>query len=143
MNRSLRFFLVSAFTVLLFHSNSFASDTVTIHVKNAESGEPVKLGIPFPKGALYSPDHVRVLNDEGQEIISQTTQVTTWEPANYSVKWLWIFFFTDNSTEYTVEYGEDIRKTVEIEHPIVFKNNQRDNGFAEIDTGPLKFRVDK
>ncbi|MDR9366150.1 MAG: hypothetical protein RI575_12480 [Balneolaceae bacterium] len=143
MNRSLRFFLVSAFTVLLFHSNSFASDTVTIHVKNAESGVPVKLGIPFPEGALYSPDHVRVLNDDGQEIISQTTQVTTWEPANYSVKWLWIFFFTDNSSEYTVEYGEDVRKTVEIEHPIVFKNNQRDNGFAEIDTGPLKFRVDK
>lgn len=143
MNRSLRFFLVSAFTVLLFHSNSFASDTVTIHVKNAESGVPVKLGIPFPEGALYSPDHVRVLNEDGQEIISQTTQVTTWKPANYSVKWLWIFFFADDSSEYTVEYGEDVRKTVEIEHPIVFKNNQRDNGFAEIDTGPLKFRVEK
>ncbi|NBC66069.1 MAG: hypothetical protein GVY07_10505 [Bacteroidetes bacterium] len=143
MSRFFHFLFVSALTVLLFHSNSFASASVTIHVKNAESGEPVKLGIPFPKGALYSPDHVRVLNEDGQEIMSQTTQVTTWEPANYSVKWLWIFFFTDDSSEYTVEYGEDVRKTVNIEHPIIFKNNQRDNGFAEIDTGPLKFRVDK
>lgn len=143
MKRSLCFFLVSALTVLLFNTNSFASDTVTIHVKNAESGVPVKLGIPFPKGALYSPDNVRVLNEGGQEILSQATQVTTWEPANNSVKWLWVFFFTDHSSEYTVEYGKNVRKTVHIEHPIVFKNNQRDNGFAEIDTGPLKFRVDK
>ncbi|MDZ7718987.1 MAG: hypothetical protein U5K72_09245 [Balneolaceae bacterium] len=143
MNRSLLIFFVSVFIAFSFHSNSFASDTVTIHVKKAKADIPVKLGIPFPKGALYSPDHVRVLNADGEEIVSQTTQVTTWMPADPGVKWLWIFFFTDESDEYTIEYGEDVRKTVEIGNPIVFKNNQRDNGFAEIDTGPLKFRIEK
>lgn len=143
MNRIVLFSVILATIFTGVVTNSFASESVTIHVKNANSEMPVQLGIPFPKGALHSPDHVRVLNADGDEILSQTTQVTTWAPADPSVKWLWVFFFTDESTEYTVEYGEDVRKTVEIENPIMFKNNQRSNGFAEIDTGPLKFRIDK
>ncbi|MEX0648525.1 MAG: hypothetical protein WD139_12125 [Balneolaceae bacterium] len=120
-----------------------SSDSVTITVKNAEPGAPVKFGIPFPQGALYSPDHVRVLNSSGEEILSQATTVTTWEPVDASVKWLWVFFFADESGEYQVQYGEDVRQTVFAEKPIVFKNNQRTNGYAEIDTGPLRFRVGK
>lgn len=119
------------------------SNSVTVTVKNAENGAPVKFGIPFPKGVLYSPDHVRVLNSEGDEILSQTTQVTTWEPADHSVKWLWVFFFADDSEEYYVEYGRNIRKSVTAESAIVFKNNQRSNGYAEINTGPLRFRISK
>lgn len=120
-----------------------AGNSVTITVENAEPGAPVKFGIPFPKGELYSQDHVRVMNAAGEEIPSQKTKVTTWEPADGSIKWLWVFFFADESEEYHVEYGENIRQSVFTESPIVFKNNQRDNGFAEINTGPLFLRVDK
>ena len=142
MNRFILFLLLYSFAIS-FPSEGSAADSITIHVKNADSDVPVKLGIPFPKGELYSPDHVRVLNGDGDEILSQTTQVSTWEPANPSIKWLWVFFFTDESAEYTVEYGEDVRKAVQIENPIIFKNNQRQWGFAEINTGPLKFRIEK
>lgn len=143
MNRFLLFSIFSACILTGFVKKGVASDTVTVHVKNAETDLPVKLGIPFPKGSLYSPDHVRVLNPEGVEILSQTTQVTTWEPTDPSIKWLWVFFFSDGSEEYTIEYGEDVKKAVHTEHPIVFKNNQRERGYAEINTGPLKIHIDK
>lgn len=126
------------------HSNqSETTKSVPITVQNAEHGAPVKFGIPFPKGELFSPDHVRVLNSSGEEIASQKTKVTSWEPVDKSIKWLWVFFFTDESTEYTVEYGENIRQTVFTENPIEFKNNQRETGFAEINTGPLFLRINK
>src|SRR5690625_2696411 len=73
------------------------TDRVTISVQNAEPGAPVKFGIPFPKGELYSQDRVRVLNARGEEIASQLTTVNTWEPADESIKWLWVFFFADES----------------------------------------------
>jgi hypothetical protein len=119
------------------------SEKVTVTVQNAEPGAPVKFGLPFPKGALHSPDHVRVLNASGEEIASQKTEVTTWEPADPSVKWLWVFFFADESEQYTVEYGSNVRQQVFTDSPIEFKNNQRENGFAEINTGPLFIRIDK
>jgi len=124
-------------------NKSGTSNSVPVTVQNAEPGAPVKMGIPFPKGELFSPDHVRVLNAAGEEIASQKTKVTSWEPADESIKWLWVFFFADESKEYTIEYGESIRQTVFTENPIEFKNNQRDNGFAEINTGPLLFRINK
>lgn len=116
---------------------------VEIEVQRAVPGAPVKFGIPFKKGELKSPDHVRVLNRHGNEIAIQTTEVTSWLPADDSIKWLWIFFFADDSENYTVQYGEDVRQNVFTDSPILFKNNQRSSGFAEIETGPLKLRVDK
>lgn len=143
MNRFSLFICVTLLFQLVSYSQVKATGSVTVYVKNAAPGSPVKLGIPFPKGALYSPDHVRLLNVNGDEIPSQTTQVTTWDPVDPSIKWLWVFFFTDGSSTYTVEYGEEVRKTVKTESPIVFKNNQRKDGFAEINTGPLTIRIDK
>lgn len=143
MNKLLCISLLFVLVFAGFANTSSAADSVTIYVKNANAGEPVKLGIPFPKGSLFSPDHVRVLNQDGEEILSQTTQVSTWEPADPSIKWIWVFFFTDESAEYTVEYGEDVESSIQIENPIIFKNNQRQNGEVEINTGPLYFEVNK
>jgi hypothetical protein len=138
---------LTIFFVFVYSHVAFAwtnqSNSVTVRVQQAEDGAPVKFGIPFKKGELKSPDHVRVLNESGQEIAIQTTEVTSWLPADNSVKWLWIFFFADQSEEYTVEYGDEVRQSVFTDSPIMFKNNQRVNGFAEIETGPLKFRIDK
>ncbi len=125
------------------NQNTPAVNSVTVTVQNATDGAPVKFGIPFPKGELWSPDHVRVLNAQGVEIASQKTKVNTWEPVDQSIKWLWVFFFADESESYTIEYGERVRQTVFTDTPIEFKNNQRVNGFAEINTGPLFIRVDK
>lgn len=129
--------------ILGFTHQEQTTNQVPIQVKNAEEGAPVKFGIPFPKGELHSPDHVRVLNENGDEILSQTTTVNSWEPADKSIKWLWVFLFADESDTYYVEYGPDVRKTVSPEFPIQFKNNQRQNGFVEINTGPLHLRINK
>ena len=69
--------------------------------------------------------------------------MTTWGLADGSLKWIWVDFFTDGSGRYTVEHGPEVRRTVEAESPIRFVNNQRQNGFAEIDNGPLRIRVQK
>ncbi len=116
---------------------------IPITVEGERPGTPVTFGIPFPKGALGSTGNVRVLDGSGQEIASQVTPVTTWGPEDGSLKWIWVDFFTDGSGRYTVEYGPEVRRTAEVDSPIRFVNNQRQNGFAEIDTGPLRVRVEK
>ena len=116
---------------------------VPITVEGERPGTPVTFGIPFPRGELASTGNVRVLNGAGEEIASQITPVTPWWPADESIKWIWIDFFTDESGRYMVEYGPEVRRTVGIDSPIRFVNNQRERGFAEIDTGPLRFRVQK
>ena len=114
---------------------------IPITVEGERPGTPVTFGIPFPQGELAS-GNVRVLNGSGAEIASQITPVTRW-PADESIKWIWVDFFTDGSGRYLVEYGPEVRRAVDVEAPIRFVNNQRERGFAEIDTGPLRFRVDK
>jgi len=116
---------------------------IPISVDGARVGAPVTFGVPFPQGELESPDRVRVMNGSGVEIVSQITPVTTWLPADESLKWIWVTFFLDDSTGYTIEYGPSVGRSVEVESPIQFVNNQRENGYAEIDTGPLRFRVQK
>ncbi len=113
---------------------------VGLTVARHQAGAPITLGVPFPKGALSSPDHVRVLDAAGREVISQITEVTTWEPADPSLKWIWVFFFATDSTTYALEYGPSIRRArpaVQLE----ILNNPRAAGLAEITTGPLRFIV--
>ncbi|MGE0455116.1 MAG: hypothetical protein AB7O37_08575 [Vicinamibacteria bacterium] len=117
-----------------------AATRVPIRVERHAPGAPLVFGLPFPKGALASPDHVRVLGPDGREIESQVTEVATWEPADPSIKWAWVFFFAGGGDRYAVEYGADVRPTLP-PHRIELVNNQRDKGLAEITTGPLRFVV--
>jgi len=115
---------------------------VPLHV-DAVPGSPVVLGVPFPKGALHSPDHVRVVGSNGAEIPSQITEVSTWEPSDRSIKWVWVFFFADAADGYRLEYGPDVRREAAYAHGIIIKNNQRPAGGIEVTTGPLRITVDK
>ncbi|MEX2572064.1 MAG: hypothetical protein WD737_12255 [Gemmatimonadota bacterium] len=136
-------FLIAGFLLLLPTLLLAQSGQVPITVEEERPGAPVTFGIPFPEGELYSVDHVRVLTRDGGEIASQITPVTTWLPADESIKWIWIDFFLDGSGQYLVEYGEDVRRAVEVASPIQLVNNQRDGGGAEINTGTLRFTVEK
>src|SRR5690625_7219415 len=93
------------------------TDRVTISVQNAEPGAPVKFGIPFPKGELYSQDRVRVLNARGEEIASQLTTVNTWEPAGERIKWPWVVVFVDESEEYPLADVDGAQRPVLTENP--------------------------
>ena len=117
---------------------------IPIAVEGEQAGTPVTFGIPFPRGGAGLPRRTcGYATGAGEEIPSQITPVTTWGLADESLKWIWVDFFTDGSGRYTVEYGPEARRTVEVESPLRFVNNQRQNGFAEIDTGPLRIRVQK
>jgi len=113
---------------------------IPIHVERSSVGAPLTFGLPFPKGVLRSPDHVRVVAPDGREIPSQVTEVTTWEPADPSIKWVWVFFFAESEDHYFVEYGDSVRPELPgVVMEIV--NNQRADGLMEVTTGPLRFVV--
>jgi len=131
------------FTGCLGPSSGLAADRIPLSVDAARTGAPITMGIPFPKGALQSPEHVRVLTADGEEIPSQITPVTTWAPADSSLKWVWVFFFADHGDSYQLEYGPDVERAPVTGDRIRFVNNQRAGGFAQITTGPLRFQVNK
>lgn len=148
MSISLRRFVLSAVIsslglFLVGAGPAMAVDRIPITVKAASPGAPLTVGLPFPQGALRSPDRVRVLTPDGREIPSQVTTVTTWAPADSSLKWVWVFFFAGESDRYVVQYGPDVRRAPVTGDRIRFVNNQRSYGFAEVSTGPLRFRVKK
>lgn len=116
---------------------------IPIKVENNIAGTPQVFGVPIPQGELYSPDHVRVLNSSGDEIPSQITEVNTWEPADGSIKWLWVFFFTEEGDSYSVEYGDNLRNGRLYDESITVMNNQRPTGEVVVNTGPLRFTVEK
>ena len=139
MRRTLFVFVL----LLLPATMGSAADRVPITIEHKQPGAPITVGIPFPQGELQSPEHVRLLNANGEEIPAQVTPVTTWAPADSSLKWIWVFFFAEDSDTYRLEYGPDVQRAPITGQKIRFVNNQRSNGFAEITTGPLRFRVSK
>lgn len=129
--------------LLVVCSNVKAGEKIPLFVKQNIPGAPQLLGVPLPQGKLYSPDHVRVLNSSGVEIASQITVVNTWEPLNESIKWLWVFFFSENSENYTLEYGEDVKRKPYTGQRVYVENRTRPTGAVDVNTGPLKFTIER
>ena len=121
-------------------STAAQTGRIALTVQRHQAGAPITLGVPFPKGALSSPDHVRVLDAAGREIPSQVTEVSTWEPVDPSLKWVWVFFFTTDATQYTLDYGPTVRRA-RATAPIEALNNPRAAGLAELTTGPMRVVV--
>lgn len=134
-------------TILFFAFGSYTvltgSDQIPITIENHKAGAPITIGIPFAQGTLMSPDHVRLLDKTGKEIQCQTTQVSTWEPLDFSVKWLWVFFFATDDNEYVLEYGADVIKAPITGDKIKIKNAQRTLQNSYVETGPLRFTISK
>lgn len=139
MRKPLLFFLLTFVPV----SVGCAADQVPLTIEPVRPGAPVTVGVPFPEGELESAEHVRLLDAEGEEVPAQVTPVATWAPADTSLKWIWVFFFAGEGQTYHLEYGPEVRRAPIEGDRIEFANNQRSYGFAEIDTGPLRLRVDK
>ena len=142
----MKFYKISYLSLLfafLFLKNSllFASDFIPIKIHKSAEGAPITLGIPFPKGELFSPDNIRLLDKNGNEIPSQTTEVTSWAPLDNSIKWVWVFFFSNGDQEYQLEYGEDVSKAPLKGPTIKIKNAQRKGQTTIVNTGPLQFDI--
>jgi hypothetical protein len=115
--------------------------SIPLKVDRVTHDAPVTMGVPFPKGALLSPDHVRILNDRGREVPSQITEVTSWAPQDRSIQWIWVDFLTEGSKGYTLEYGPAVRRRAPIKGSLRIVNSQRPQGGLDVDTGALRFKV--
>lgn len=115
---------------------------LSITIENNKKGAPITLGIPFPKGELYSADNLRLLTSEGMEIPCQTTEVTNWGPIDESIKWVWVFFFSEEGSDYVLEYGDGVVPMLPKEK-IISTNNMRPQGGIDVNTGPLSFSIHK
>lgn len=141
--RNLFFYFLA---ILLFPGNASAavtSEKLPMIIENNIPGAPQLLGIPFAKGKLLASDKVRVLNTAGIEIPSQITIVTTWAPIDESVKWIWVFFFSETSSNYTLEFGKDIVRKEFPGDRVTVENNQRPYGRVKVTTGPLQFTINR
>lgn len=148
MGRSLAILITAALTLIVSAPAGAAAPApragrVPLHVERWQPDVPVTFGMPMPKGALDNPDHARVLDDRGREIPSQITDVSTWEPADPSLKWIWVHFVTTSAKEYVLEYGPDVHRAPLTGARIAMLNNQRPGGGIDVNTGPLKFSVRK
>ena len=115
---------------------------VSITVEDNIKGAPITLGIPFAKGELNSVDHLRLLTSDGTEIPCQTTEVSNWGPMDDSIKWVWVFFFSEETKDYVLEYGDGVTPMLPKEK-IVSMNNMRPQGGIDVNTGPLSFSIHK
>ena len=97
---------------------------------------PVTGGIPFPRGALSSPDHVRVLSG-AEEIPAQVAATAHWPDG--TVKWVLVdlVLAPGDAGRLELEYGPEVRRA-KVPDPLRVKS---EGGKVEI-TGPgLSARV--
>ena len=130
------------FNFFLINACAQAPKKVNIQIDNNVEGAPITLGIPFPIGELHSVDDLRLLTSKGLEIPCQTTEVSTWLPADGSVKWVWIFFFSEKTSNYILEYGDSV-EPMQSPDRIISANNMRPGGGIEVNTGPLSLSINK
>lgn len=116
---------------------------VWVHAQPELAGTawPISTGVPFSPGSLASPEHVRLLDSSGREVPCQTIVRSTWSPRG-PVQWLGVDFIptlADKRQAYTLEYGPDVR----MQKPAAPVRVQDDERRITVDTGPLRFSVDR
>ena len=139
----LSYFIMFFYLFFGIANNSFASESFNINIKNSVEGAPITLGVPFPVGALASPDNIRLVDFDGNEIPSQITEVSRWLPSEESVKWVWVFFFSTGQQQYKLQYGPEVIRAKISGPKIKIKNNQRKGQTSYVDSGILKFNISK
>lgn len=97
---------------------------------------PVSVGVPFPWGALESDEHVRLLDDTGNEVPVQVRTTGRWSKQG-SVRWLLLEFMAPvdgESRQYTLEFGPGVRRA-EAPEPLVAEEGDE---AITLRTGPLQ-----
>ena len=108
---------------------------------------PITCGVPFPKGALWSKGHVRIVGADGRPVPAQTTVRSRWgHRPEASIRWLGVDFQAGNApawwpkqkdVRYFVEFGPDVRSSPS---PSRIEVNETPDGIR-VETGLLEFLV--
>jgi len=144
-NIVLTFMLFSAYGSLAYNNINDENkiSVIEFSVKNNKIGAPLVFGIPFPKGQLYSPDNVRIKDSKNTIIPSQITEVNTWEPADKSIQWIWVFIYSNGDNSYKIEYGKGIQAASMIDQGIKISNHWVEGGKVTVNTGAMEFSLRK
>lgn len=102
------------FVVEIFQPSAPATGRVPLRISNpaglAISGLPVSVGVPFPRSALTSIDHLRLVDAQGRTVPMQVRELARWAKFG-SVKWVSIDFSADvegANAEFFLEYGDGV-----------------------------------
>jgi hypothetical protein len=103
---------------------------------------PITTGVPFPKGALWGEQNVRLVDSKGGEIPCQTTVRSAWDIVEGGIRWLGLDYQSPLSdkadTTVTLEFGTAVQRSAF--EPM--KTEETPDSIA-VDTGVLKFRCGK
>lgn len=130
------------FRVERFKESADRTGRVRLDVRNAagvwQTGVPMTVGLPFPRGALYDAAHLRLVDEAGNEVPLQARETGRWSKFG-PIRWVLCDFTLDlrgeARTVYLI-YGPDVTRSER--EPIVV---QKREGFPSIDLGRL--RLDK
>lgn len=96
---------------------------------------PVSGGVPFPKGELFSPDRVRLLDAAGKEREMQVEPLARWEGG--SIRWLLVELIAslprDLSGEFTLEFGRSVKR-------VARKPTKQNSGIRDLWTDSLSWK---
>ncbi|MFP4249490.1 MAG: PKD domain-containing protein [Armatimonadota bacterium] len=102
------------------------------------SAWPVRAGVPFTRGDIFSTDQIRLLGPDG------TAQPAAWSVLSWwpddSIRWALVEFRADAPaalTEYAVEYGSAVAHRADDSPLRVDESDER----ISVDTGRLRFEV--
>jgi len=107
----------------------------------APPGEAVRVagGVPFPKGALFDPRNIELLDTRGNTVGCQADVLARWVPDG-SIKWLMVETQADiapkQSPQYMFRYGGPARNKTKT--GLTVKRTEKS---VEVTTGPLRFLV--
>jgi len=104
------------------------------------TGAPMTVGVPFPRGALFDEDHVRLVDDQGREVPLQTKVEAKWSRFG-PIKWLLCDFAVDLEgapRKLFLEYGPNVERMQA--PPLVVKESEQ--GFPQLDAGRLRVSAD-
>jgi len=98
---------------------------------------PIYCGVSFPAGTLLDQKFVRVLNQSGKEIPSQSEVLAQWGLGG-SIKWLGLSFEGVPGDTYFAEFGSEVKRA-ESDAPRVAVTETAD--MISIDTGVARFEL--
>lgn len=105
---------------------------------------PLTFGVPFPRGVLWSSEHIRVVAKGAKEIPSQIEVTQRWSPEG-AIRWALVTFQPELDSDgkarkpYAIEFGSAVRRR-DFPSPLTV---HQDSERISVDTGPLRFAVRK
>ncbi|MCW8129004.1 MAG: hypothetical protein KIS92_01340 [Planctomycetota bacterium] len=131
----------AAVLLALVLTHAWAAEQVPLRVEVTDGGEavPVTGGIPFPKGALDSVEHVRLLGADKKEIPCQVAKHAVWPDG--SVKWALIdaVLTPKEGQNLMLEYGAGVARAA-VNDPMAVALNGAD---ARVTGGGVTASINK